>query len=725
MAGSSNIDRYSMRNRHLRPTRSWLHKAIWVLCAFILCTQALTVQGLVLTSLIADPGTAHASFHHGKFRLWNRYIEGVWEVSRGELKVVSMTNLLNRRAMPVPKRIFELMVENDAPITNGDMKVVTGPALEKITGSKEASRLAERFDGQQFTVHFKSRVPGLNVIWRVVLRDGSNYFRQELTIVAQTDLRLSCVRLIDMFIPGASVAGVVKGSPVIAGNVFFGFEHPISECRITNSRVICGISRELPLKAGHNITYSAVAGVTPLGQLRRGFLNYIERERAHPYRTFLTYNSWYDIGFHNKYDESSALNVIHTFGTQLVEKRGVKLDSFLFDDGWDDDTTLWHFNKGFPHGFTPLKSAASEFGAAPGVWLSPWGGYDESREVRLRYGKELGYETNERGFELSGPRYFRLFRDVTVDLISSYGVNQFKIDGTGNVNSAVENSEFDSDFQAAISLINEWRKIKPCLFVNLTTGTYPSPFWLLYADSIWRGAGDHDFVGIGSQRQKWITYRDAMTFAGVVQTGPLYPLNSVMLHGLIYARHARNLDTDPDGDFVDEVREYFGTGTQLQEMYITPDLLKEKDWVAIAECAKWSRANADALVDTHWIGGDPGMLEVYGWASWSPRTAILVLRNPSDKQQNFVVDIQSAFELPRGAARAFTAHSPWPVDANQASIPIVAGTPHTFVLRPFQVLTLNLVPNNFSRGNPHFRANTISKRPDLTQSTSVHEEKLN
>ncbi len=42
-----------------------------------------------------------------------------------------------------------------------------------------------------------------------------------------------------------------------------------------------------------------------------------------------------------------------------------------------------------------------------------------------------------------------------------------------------------------------------------------------------------------------------------------------MLHGVIYATHAVHLDSMSDADFGDQVREFFGTGTQLQEMYIT------------------------------------------------------------------------------------------------------------------------------------------------------------
>jgi hypothetical protein len=664
-----------------------------IVCALAAALLACTALAATPDSLIPDPGAAQVESAGKRFKLSNGAIEGVWEISNGKVTAVSMTNRLDGKPMPVPERLFELTITNGAPVSSESMKVALGPKVERLAGNASASRLAERFDGQQVTVELESENPTLHAFWRIVLRDGSNYFRQELTLQApKADVEISSIRLVDMHVPDASISGVVKGSPVVAGNLFFGFEHPISDSRITQGRVLCSISRELPLLAGQSITYSSVAGVTPNGQLRRGFLNYVERERAHPYRPFLHYNSWYDIGYFSKFDEGAAVGVIRAYGAELVEKRGVKMDSFLFDDGWDDNATLWHFDRGFPHGFTPLKEAAAKYGAAPGVWLSPWGGYGKPHDERVAYGKKQGFETNEGGFALSGPKYFARFRETTLDFVNRYGVNQFKIDGTGNVNSAIKGSEFDSDFHAAISLIREWRRIKPDIYVNLTTGTYPSPFWLQYADSIWRGGEDHSFLGVGSNRQKWITYRDSDTFAGVVQAGPLYPLNSLMLHGLIYARHAHNLGTDPDHDFASEVRDYFGTGTQLQEMYVTPALLQDADWDVIAECAKWSRSNSDVLVDTHWIGGDPAMLEVYGWASWSPRKGILVLRNPSDHLQAITIDLQNAFELPEGATRKYSAHSPWQKDAGQESISLTAGESHVFQLEPFEVLTLDMLP---------------------------------
>ena len=196
----------------------------------------------------------------------------------------------------------------------------------------------------------------------------------------------------------------------------------------------------------------------------------------------------------------------------------------------------------------------------------------------------------------------------------------------------------------------------------------------------------------GQHREQWITYRDGDTYAGIVKQGPLYPLNSLMLHGMIYAKHAGKLAADPGNDFRNEIRSYFGTGTQLQEMYITPSLLSTQNWDDLAEAANWSRANAATLVDTHWIGGDPVHARAYGWASWSQEKGILVLRNPGDKAQTIDVDVGTAFELPEGAPQTFSVSSPWRVGSSgDAPLRLAAGTPHSFRLEPFEVKTLEAV----------------------------------
>ncbi|HSQ31519.1 MAG TPA: enterotoxin [Gemmatimonadaceae bacterium] len=638
-------------------------------------------------------GLARFTSAANDFTLANDALSITFAIAGGGPRIARLRDVRAASELVPNAPAFALVLADGTTLSSDALRVVSGPTPRVLAARTGASRLAERMSGRQVSMVLEDASGRVRAAWSAILRDGSSYIRQEVVLEAHGGpLPVREIVMLDLPLPAARVNGTVKGSPIVAGSWFTGFEHPLSASTVDGGRARAALTRELPLRPGAPFTASSVIGVARAGQLRRDFLAYVERERAHPYRTFLHYNSWYDIGYFSKYSEPEALAVIDAFGSELVRKRGVTLSSFLFDDGWDDPTTLWGFHSGFPNGFAPLREAAARYGAAPGVWMSPWGGYGKPKEERLANGRAQGFETNRGGFALSGPRYYARFRETCLTMIRRYGVNQFKIDGTGNVSSAFPGSAFDSDFDAAITLIGDLRAEKPDLYLNLTTGTFPSPFWLRYADSIWRGGEDHSFAGVGSNRQQWITYRDGDTFRGVVGRGPLFPLNSLMLHGLIYARHAKNLDTDPGGDFTSEIRAYFGTGTQLQEMYVTPSLLTAANWDSLAEAANWSRRNAGTLADTHWIGGDPRQLEVYGHAAWSPARGILSLRNPSDKPQSIAIDVARAFELPEGAARDYTAQSPWSDDRGRAPVALRGGTEHVFNLAPFEVLTLDANP---------------------------------
>lgn len=200
-------------------------------------------------------------------------------------------------------------------------------------------------------------------------------------------------------------------------------------------------------------------------------------------------------------------------------------------------------------------------------------------------------------------------------------------------------------------------------------------------------------AGKGTKQQQWLTYRDRETCRNIVRKGPLYPLNSLMTQGVAYSRHGMAGEpTFDSAGFKDDVRAFFGSGTGLQELYIQPDKLNDEDWKVLAEAAKWSRANAGVLLDTHWIGGDPSMLEVYGYASWTPRKGILMLRNPDDQPHEFRLDLGMAFELPSGAPTKYSLHSPWTEDASQPALTCEAGKPLRLALKPFEVVVLEAAP---------------------------------
>ncbi|MBP0592231.1 enterotoxin [Paraburkholderia sp. LEh10] len=574
-----------------------------------------------------------------------------------------------------------------------ELQLIEPPREEALPARGNALRQAERRAGKRVRAVLGDTDNRLRVEWCVEQREDARYLRQHLFITALLcDEPIASVSLFQTAARDAQKAGELKAVPVIDGNIYLGFELPMAESRVSDGTASLTVTRDLPLEKLKTLAYSAVAGVFDHGQLRRDFAAYLELERARPYRPFLHYNSWYDIGFLTAYTQEQAIERIHAVGRELHEKRAVQLDSFVFDDGWDDYSGNWTFNDAFPDGFVPLKEAAARYGAAPGVWLSPWGGYGPPRTERVTRGRAAGYETVGDGFALSGPTYYRRFHEAATDLLDTHGVNHFKLDGTGNASTVVAGSRFNSDWDAAVELIEDLRRAKHDLFVNLSTGTLASPFWLRYVDSIWRDGADYGFAGVGSDRERWITYRDTQTYRNVVCRSPLFPLNSLMLHGIIFARENDGLNSDPAQAFPHEVRSYFGSGTQLQELYITPPLLQTRDWDVLAEAARWARANADVLRDCHWIGGAPDELDVYGWAAWTPSKAIVTLRNPHERANDFRLDLRAHLELPVRVAGRFSAHRPF-ADSN-LNVPSVwdADSPQTIHLDPFQVLTLELTP---------------------------------
>ena len=659
------------------------------LVASLLCTWV----GLVHANdaVILNAGAPAYAATNGHANFGNAAIDAHWNVDNSKFSAFTITDRDNGQVLKVDE-LFTLALPNKRFLKSSDMQLLVPPSEQALPADANASTLADRLPGKAVRAVFGDADHRFRVQWQLVQREGSPYLREEAIITAlKQDEPLISVSLLPSSIDHAEVDGVVKGSPVVAGNLYMGFENPLSDSEVRGRHVLLSMARTLPLRKGQSITYSAVVGVVRDGQLRRDFATYVQRERAHPYRTFLHYNSWYDIGYFTPYTEAEALDRIHAFGQELTVKRGVKLDSFLFDDGWDDRSGSWNFSKDFPHGFVPLKEAAAKYGAAPGMWLSPWGGYSTPKDERVKHGKAAGYEIVNDGLALSGPKYYQRFHDVVMKLLGEDGINQFKFDGTGNADSVFPGSGFDSDFAAAIELIKDIRADKPDTFINLTTGTWASPFWLRYADSIWRGGEDDWHAGVGTEREQWITYRDQQTYENIVIQGPLFPLNSLMLHGIIYAQMNKRLNTDPGHDFANEVRSYFATGTQLQEMYITPSLLGQDDWDVLADAAKWSRANADVLRDSHWIGGDPGRLDVYGWAAWSPGKSIITLRNPDARPQTAVIDLQRQLELPKTATRRFQVRDVWK-SGSDVPAQLDADRVSTITLAPFEVLTLELTP---------------------------------
>ena len=647
------------------------------------------------------PGVANAKLDDGRAVFENKVIRGVWSLSRKQLGLVEVVDRLSGSTHPIQSpEAFVIELTGGGLLPASQLEAKGEPSLERLDGEPQSVRRADRFPGWKACMSFVARDRPLEVRWEILLRDQSNYIQQRLILTPkEKPARVRKVTMIDTDLPSASVRGKVVGSPLTAGNLFLACEHPMANNRVEGDRVVCEVPRYRAVEPGRSWTVSSVVGVVPDGQLRRGFLYYLDRERVRPYSPFVYYISWFDIAYKGRrMTEKECLERIATFGLELTEKRDTKLDAFVFDDGWDDPETLWRFHDGFPNGFKPLQPAAAKYHAVLGTWISPWGGYSQWKAQRLEFGKKEGFETNRSGFSLAGPKYYERFRDVCLEHLRSYGVRYFKFDGIGTGTSAQRGGEFAPDMEALLQLIDDIRREAPDVFINATAGTWPSPYWLWYSDSVWRDGYDTAHSGAGSGRQQWITYRDTTGYHRRVLIAPLFPLNSLKFQSVVNAPLGIAAKiTGSEKDLVDDIRMAAGSGTQLQEFFVTPSRMSPGAWDAVAESITWMRQNTDVLVDSHWIGGDPGKGEIYGYASWTPRKGILVLRNPTDTAATITLDLKTAFELPKGSPSRYRLESVWEKTQQPAERVIDASQPLTLELTPLEVAVLETLPS----GNEH------------------------
>ncbi len=795
-----------------------LRSGIWAVFACLLMGVAwgAAPESASLTGIA--PGVATADIHDGMATMGNQALKVLWQLDDKGLTLHEFHDLVNHKEITPAMPAFTLELGDGSVVSSAKLKPSDVWHMVDLPADANAAVLAERVPGKCLELHYDVPAHHLALTWRAILRDGSNYIRQEIVLnPAAEGLIIRKLTMISLTLPDAKVCGVVQGSPITTDTLFFGIEHPVASARIVHtpfqwspanfqkintpttfsfdlagtlaapgdyelnfvytsgahrldvtkvqiladgkpvatdehhgfagkpshnntyklpmssfdkaahytlevvgftdqgtdshgeimlkkdgqsigpatSPAECSFSRGVPLPAGQPWSLSSVIGITPQGQMRRAFNYYLNRERAHPYRQFPHYNSWYHLNIDRpdcRMTDAQAVQAIHDIGTELTTKRGLKLASYVWDDGWDSRNTVWDFNDGFPQGFTNEARDAGKFGAGIGLWMSPWGGYG-GRDQRIAAGRKYGYETNGNGFSMAGPKYRAHFLATGLRMIHDYHANFFKFDGMGGgAMSDGNDNAYANDMDAIIGVCRELRKADPNVFISATVGTWPSPFWLRYVDSIWRQGEDVQLAGVGNGRERWITYRDATVYGRIVQRGPLYPIQSLMVHGIVIGdRGIPEKMTRTDESVCHEARSFFGTGTDLQELYLTPELLTPAMWDSIAESAKWAQRHAACLVDSHWVGGNPGKLEVYGFASWIPGNGVITLRNPSDKPQSFQLDIGTAFELPTDQKEPIQLAGAYK-DQLLQSLTLTPGQPQSIALKPFEVLVFEEMP---------------------------------
>jgi hypothetical protein len=370
-------------------------------------------------------------------------------------------------------------------------------------------------------------------------------------------------------------------------------------------------------------------------------MKYVHRIRAVPVRPFITYNSWYDLRS-TAMTNDVLLERVQQFEDLLVKKYGVPMPSFLLDEGWDDPrNNLWVSDpQRFPTSFRDLSAALQKIDSHLGLWVGPIGGYG-LRHFRVDTGRKMGMEVTSNGefLCLAGRNYSHYFRESLVGMVRNFGVNQFKLDGLPfgcndpNHGHPVGIYSREADLRSILGTLEALRAENHEIFLDVTTSTWLSPWWLRWADTIWEGGGDYGYletVPTLTERQSSMNYRDLLLYDDFVRHQVQFPMSSLWTQSVIKGTHLQlGGKNESLEDWKDHLVNFLGVGSQLNELYITPLLLKPAEWDALGSSLQWAVANAHPLLDNGaWVLGDPAKREPYGYLHYSPEKTILMLRNP-------------------------------------------------------------------------------------------------
>lgn len=615
-----------------------------------------------------QPGVAQITQKSNSYQLVNKVLKASFINTGGKLYFNGCPEL----GLQPHTELFKVLLGDGSTVAASEMKL-EDVKMVTLAENPSAATASLRYAGKALEARFTYKE--LSIVWRAVLRNGSHYLRTEMDIQAAKDLPMKGVVAMNYLVAKNSaytapeVVGNTRGAILASNHIFAGLETPMglnSSKDEGNATYIEGLwRRNTTLKAGKTWNISSVVGLVAPKQLRRSFLAYSERERAVAWRPYPVYISWYELNidrnnapapsYKGNMTVEQCADVVSHWKTHFYDKYHMAPKAFVWDDGWDQYGT-WTFNPNFPNGFDEPANEAKQMGTGIGAWLGPVGGYGQSGEYRRAYWRSKG------GMQLSNEDYYNFFIRCCTNMIDRYDFRFFKFDGISAQASAIgpdEGTRGEENAEAIISIERAVRQKRPDIFLNTTVGTWASPFWFHFTDAVWRQEGDYGEAGDqGTDRERWITYRDRLVYQNFIQRSPVCPINTLMTHGFILSRWgavSKNMDYD---GIVREMRCAFACGSGMVELYNDYKLMDEiKDnqgnagalWKDLAECIKWQQEQADVLPDAHWVGGNPWdgkKANVYGWAAWNGKKSVLTLRNPSASAQTFTTTLREALDIP-------------------------------------------------------------------------------
>ncbi len=433
--------------------------------------------------------------------------------------------------------------------------------------------------------------------------------------------------------------------PVLCESFFCGVEFPAAQAAVRGdtARLFCRPGRRLTSGDRYDV-WPVVYGVSAKGRTREAFEAYIDALRPKSAPLHIQYNSWWSAPF--PFTENQMLDLVGVFREDFFKPFGGRLDSFCLDMGWADWQALWKLNPAcFPRGFGPLTSALGEIGAGLALWCSPSSCYPYPGALDSHWAWRNGYETflQPNGIRcacLAGRKYATAYRDSLVDLTRRYRIAHFKFDGYVPTCPETDHGHEPGELSAektACGIIDVFKAVRaenPTIWLEPTCfGFRPSPWWMMYVDSMIGTFGDDAPPGripCPVYRESYTTARDYYNLQGAKDI--LAPIHGQEVLGIIH-QTPEPLQNDA---VVTVLR-----GHGFIPLYINPRFMNARRWRFLANLLTWARTNGELLRHTKVLcfGGwadekrsrawdDELPRDVYGYAHFAGGAGAVLLRNP-------------------------------------------------------------------------------------------------
>lgn len=638
------------------------------------------IFALLAVIVILVPSTASSYSAETTFHFGNRYVERVFVVRDGVFRTSELRDKFPREPKPflavdwpyssmrVSSTEFAIYPQSRLPLTSYDFFYRTRRLNQLPDGGRE---LKVRLEGKTVPID-------VVVCFRVV--GDEPWMRKQIIIKPKTPVGSEIsIERIDVerlgYAQGGGSGGGL-GQPIFFAtrNQFFGLEYPAAHDDYQGGVITLTQYPARQLGKGL-LSKSAVWGVAPAGDVRKEFLqNYIPSWAVHyPPRPFVNFDESWNGGVSTT--EAIAEQTISILNKHLVEQ-GIPVESYSFPQ-WQDYDSIWLPSRElFPHGFAPVQRMAEAAGMRLGLWLSLTGG-TLNTYWGVAHGMKAARDSEVNGpYCIADPAYQNALETALQGYIQRNRVNFFWCDyndfscaAPGYPAGSPEALEASVD--AYIHVLNFIHKLNPSVKIELTTGMWLSPWWLKYADWVWLGGSDIDFItpqGRPSletaprweppralKRYAEITYRDSVMWSDLRRDRDAFPTWGLKTHGF-YNWVMIGGAPDPEAGFEDDPSCCDEPLNQWQDHVVSSLLrgisdwnlllnlhwMSRQKWDYLVAALKWGRDNWILLSTTDMIGGNPARFQVYGYTHFRNGHALIMVRNPAGTSQEYDLPLASS-----------------------------------------------------------------------------------